>query len=266
MKIVVFDLDETLGYFTQLNIFWNSLKKYYQDVNNIILSQNEFNEVVDLYPECLRPNIMNILSFLKNKKESNSCKKIMIYTNNTGGKEWCKMICNYFDLKLNSTLFDQIICAFKIDGKRYELGRTSHSKKYDDLIRCTRIPLNAEICYLDDTYYPNMDIDQVYYIHIEPYFHDLDFHIMLMRYLSSKKGKLITDKNQFTSIMNEQINSYRYAVVPKDLEEYDVEKVMGKQMLHLLEVFFNKTNKKNTRKNKNIYKNKTTKNINSLNK
>ena len=28
MKIVVFDLDETLGYFTQYGIFWDSLAEY----------------------------------------------------------------------------------------------------------------------------------------------------------------------------------------------------------------------------------------------
>jgi hypothetical protein len=266
MKIVVFDLDETLGYFTQLNIFWNSLKKYYQDVNNIILNQNDFNVLIDLYPECLRPNIINILEFLKTKKETNCCKKMLIYTNNTGGKEWTKMICEYFDSKLTYTLFDQIIGAFKIDGKRYELGRTSHNKKYEDLIRCTRIPNNTEICYLDDTYYPHMDTEQIYYIHVEPYFHDLEFDEMITRYLSSKKGRIIMNKNEFILIMNEQIKSYRYAVVPKDPEEYDVEKVLGKQMLHLLEIFFDKTNKKSTRKNKNVFRNKTTKNIKAIQK
>jgi hypothetical protein len=28
MKIVVFDLDETLGYFTEFGIFWDCLKNY----------------------------------------------------------------------------------------------------------------------------------------------------------------------------------------------------------------------------------------------
>ena len=28
MKIVVFDLDETLGYFTEFSIFWDSLAQY----------------------------------------------------------------------------------------------------------------------------------------------------------------------------------------------------------------------------------------------
>ena len=34
MKIVVFDLDETLGYFTQYGIFWDSLANYLKIKNN----------------------------------------------------------------------------------------------------------------------------------------------------------------------------------------------------------------------------------------
>lgn len=258
MKIVVFDLDETLGYFTQLNIFWDSLKKYYHDVN-IILNQDEFNDILDLYPECLRPNIMNILTFLKHKKETNVCKKILIYTNNNDPKYWSKTVTNYFESKLKYKLFDQIIGAFKINGKKFEICRTSRDKKYDDLIRCTKIPSNAEICYLDDTYYPEMDTDQVYYINVEPYFHDLDFNVMITRYLSSKRGKTISNKETFISTMREHIDSFRYTVIPKDIEEYDVEKVIGKQMLNLLEIFFNRSTKNNTRKNMSSYKNKTEK-------
>ena len=33
MKIVVFDLDETLGYFTQYGIFWDSLAHYVKNKN-----------------------------------------------------------------------------------------------------------------------------------------------------------------------------------------------------------------------------------------
>jgi hypothetical protein len=259
MKIVVFDLDETLGYFTQLNIFWGSLKKYYFDVENINLNQQDFNDVIDLYPECLRPNIMNILNFLKHKKENHHCKKILIYTNNNDAKYWSKTLTNYFEAKLNYKLFDQIIGAFKINGKRFEICRTSRDKKHDDLIRCTKIPSNTEICYLDDTYYPEMDTDQVYYINIEPYFHDLDFNLMIERYLSSERGKEITNKDVFISKMREGIDSYRYAIITKDPEEYDVEKVLGKQMLNLLELFFNRSNKNQTRKNTSRYKNKTKK-------
>ena len=83
MKIVVFDLDETLGYFTELGIFYDCLKKYINSENNIIkLSQTEFNDILDLFPEFVRPNIINILTYLKRKKDSKCCHKMMIYTNN----------------------------------------------------------------------------------------------------------------------------------------------------------------------------------------
>ena len=93
MKIVVFDLDETLGYFTQFGIFWDCI----QNVLNIKLSQQDFNETLNLYPEYLRPNIMPILQYLKNKKLTNCCHKLMIYTNNTGSKEWANKIKSFFE-------------------------------------------------------------------------------------------------------------------------------------------------------------------------
>jgi len=36
MKIVVFDLDETLGYFTEYGIFWDSLCIYVKNKNKLI--------------------------------------------------------------------------------------------------------------------------------------------------------------------------------------------------------------------------------------
>ena len=71
MKIVVFDLDETLGYFTEFGIFWDCLTHYSKDKNELSLTQSDFNDILDLYPEFLRPNIINILNYLKNKKKTN---------------------------------------------------------------------------------------------------------------------------------------------------------------------------------------------------
>jgi len=96
MKIVVFDLDETLGYFTEFGIFWDSLLTYLKNENGPVLEQEDFNNILDLYPEFLRPNIINILTYLKEKKESNCCHKMMIYTNNNGPREWAHNIIQYF--------------------------------------------------------------------------------------------------------------------------------------------------------------------------
>ena len=51
MKIVVFDLDETLGYFTQYGIFWDCLTNYIKLKGKPQLSQSTFDETLDLFPE-----------------------------------------------------------------------------------------------------------------------------------------------------------------------------------------------------------------------
>ena len=64
-KIVVFDLDETLGYFMELGMFWDALKGYINNKNlKIKIDQELFNNILDLYPEFLRPNIKGILNNL----------------------------------------------------------------------------------------------------------------------------------------------------------------------------------------------------------
>ena len=47
MKIVVFDLDETLGYFVEYGIFWDCLNKYLLK-QKYELTQEDFNEILDL--------------------------------------------------------------------------------------------------------------------------------------------------------------------------------------------------------------------------
>ena len=169
-KIVVFDLDETLGYFMELGMFWDALNAYikHKQIKNPI-NQELFDNVLDLYPEFLRPNIIEILKYLKKKKEKKNCSKLMIYTNNQGPIEWANYIMKYFEKKLNYKIFDQIIAAFKVQGKRVELCRTTHMKTHSDLIKCTKVSEDTEICFLDDVYYPDMSNDKIYYINVKPY-------------------------------------------------------------------------------------------------
>jgi hypothetical protein len=50
MKIVVFDLDETLGYFTQFGIFWDSLKNYMKFKNKkVFLAEVNFKTLLLLF-------------------------------------------------------------------------------------------------------------------------------------------------------------------------------------------------------------------------
>lgn len=251
MKIVVFDLDETLGYFTQFGIFWDSLIKYLNKNNkNLSLTQEEFNAILDLFPEFLRPNIINILTYLKNKKITNCCNKIMIYTNNTGAREWGQRIINYFEKKINFKLIDQIIAAFKIKGKRVEICRTTQNKTHGDLIKCTKISEQTEICFIDDVFYPEMVRDNIYYINIKPYYHDIQFEEMIKRFNNSVIGKKIKSYDgDFDKLILNNINLFNYNIIEKNKPEYEIDEILGKHIITHLQNFFEHSKKNKTIKN-----------------
>ena len=219
-KIVVFDLDETLGYYVEFGMFWDALKNFIK-IQNILINVDQllFNKVLDLYPEFLRPNIINILNFLKQKKRIKHCHKLMIYTNNQGPKKWANLIISYFETKLKHKLFDQVISAFKINGKQIEICRTSHEKSHKDFIRCTKLPNTAEICFLDDNYYPQMSHKNVYYINIKPYIHDLPFQELLNRFTKSNiLSSEMVDKSDFNKKMLDQFKTYNFEIFNKSNE------------------------------------------------
>jgi hypothetical protein len=261
-KIVVFDLDETLGHFVELGIFTDSLKHFYSYKNiPYELNQTNFNTILDLYPEFLRPNIIDILNYLKDKKEKRICSKVMIYTNNQGPREWAEYIKNYFHYKLNYPLFDQIIAAFKVNGKRVELGRTSHDKCYDDFVRCTKVPHDAQICFLDDTIHDDMIHENVFYINVKPYINDVTFKEMIHRYAQTdlyKKQTLISFE-EFNQFMLSNMAKYRYSVVTKTHEEIMLDEILSKRILQHLKTFFKQVSDIGTRKNRRRRHNKTLK-------
>ena len=73
-RVIAFDLDETLGSFTDLEILWSALQHFTQEYTPI-----NFNQLLDLYPEFLRYGIIHILEFLLQKKKMGQCKHIYIY-------------------------------------------------------------------------------------------------------------------------------------------------------------------------------------------
>ena len=260
MKIVVFDLDETLGYFVEFSIFLDCISNYLKRTNNEYqITQTDFNEILDLYPEFIRPNIVQILSYLKNKKQTRDCKKLMIYTNNQGPRSWATQLITFFESKLNYKLIDQIIGAFKINGRRVELCRSSHDKSHNDLIRCTKIPRNTEICFIDDVYHPEMVDKNIYYINLKPYVYDLDIHVMIDRFSKSDIGKrLITDQHEFKKLMVSKFKEYNYIYVEKKDDAYEIDKILGKKIMVHLQKFFNKpTNNKTRRANNRSAHNKS---------
>ena len=267
-KIVVFDLDETLGYFMEFGMFWDALKAYINHKQvKISIDQKLFNTVLDLFPEFLRPNIINILNYLKKKKKQNHCDKLMIYTNNQGPIEWANYIMKYFEEKINYKIFDQIIAAFKVQGKRVELCRTTHMKTHADLIKCTKLPEETQICFLDDVFYPDMSNEKIYYINVKPYTHDLEFNDMINRLLNSDiLGAEVIDPTYCREFILTFMKKYNYIYVGKNTETQNVDKIVSKKILHHLHIFFkmkpagpNTYNIINKTKRTKSFKNKTLK-------
>ena len=169
---IVFDLDETLGHFSQPYKFLNSLKKF---LNTESLDEIYYHSLFDLFPEFFRTNIFKILKFIKKKKLSGICDHVMIYTNNNGPEYWVNIIKNYIHKTLKYNLFDQIIRAFKINGNKIELCRTSHGKSYNDFLSCTKLPSNTQLCFIDDQNHPEMNHDNVWYIYLQPYVYNVEY-------------------------------------------------------------------------------------------
>lgn len=263
-KIVVFDLDETLGYFVELGMFWDTLNEYIAHKQiKIKDKQILFNNVLDLYPEFLRPNITNILNYLKYKKDKKTCDKLMIYTNNQGPIEWSKHIINYFETKLNCKIFDQIIGAFKIQGQKIEICRTTHMKTHNDLIKCTKVSPETQICFIDDAFYPDMKNDKIYYINLKPYIHDLEFNVMIDRFINSSMfGDIIEQHKYCKEYMLRIMQKYNYIYIHKTQIAQDIDVILSKKILQHLYTFFKikpiNTNKNTTRRNKFVH-NKTLK-------
>jgi FMN phosphatase YigB (HAD superfamily) len=257
-KIVVFDLDETLGYFSEFGMVCEAVSYYISKNNleNVSDNQELFNNLLDLFPEFLRPNIFSMLEYLKKKKKKSKCNKLILYTNNQGPTEWAKSIIKYFEIKINYKLFDQIIAAYKINGQQVEMCRTTYSKTHDDLLKCTKLESNTEICFLDDIYHPGMDNDNIYYINVKAYKHDLSFSEIIKRLIKSNIIN-ISDEKQFKEEISKKLIRYHYTPRPKLDDEQEVDYIISKRIFHYLRDFFGDLKKNKTKKNNKSVKNKT---------
>ena len=138
---IVFDMDETLGFFAQLSRLWLTL----QELNNNNLRSRDFYDMCDLFPKILRPGILKTLKYVSDYKKKNLT-KVVLYTNNTGPSWWPELVVHYIEYKLGDKVFDVIIPGFN----RGNSCRTSALKTYDDLVNCANINKSVKICFIDD--------------------------------------------------------------------------------------------------------------------
>lgn len=236
--VIVFDLDETLGSYSDLNVIWEYFKY------NI-----SFNTLLDLFPEFSRYGIFSILEFTYQKKINGQCDKLFIYTNNKCSYEFVELISKYFSYKLGITdgeLFDQIIRSFKVNGKIVEVFRTTQNKTHDDFIRCTLIPPKTQICFIDNSYFNEMENKRVYYIQPMSYHHGI-FKEEIIKRLTYFANKPILDK------LYENLYAFPQDIFEKNKGYFETKKnihkiVAQKIMYHIKDFFYLTRPRRKTKK------------------
>lgn len=234
-KIVILDFDQTLGSFSHLYYLWCCLEQI-KDINKKE-PQNLINELMELYPEFLRVGILVILEFLQYKKLKKECENVYLYTNNQCDIKFVDSIITYIHWKLGkSKLFDTIIYAFKINNRIIDTRRTTHKKTYKDLIQCSLISAETEICFIDDTHHNEMKNKKVYYLKPHYYTHSLTNLQILERLINSTifTSWNESNKNQLGRFF--QLNSLSFS--PKTKDERELDKTVSKKLMYYIKEFF----------------------------
>ena len=176
---IIFDMDETLGYFTEIGQLYHILSQI-QDI-----SQSQFNQWLDLYPTLLRPDILPTCALIL----QHNC-KVILYTNNTGSKKWVHAIAGYIEYRLGQPFFHYILHGYTPGDEKHPSGRTTYYKTMQDIYRCTSISPNTRLCFIDDQDHPYMKHSNVTYLRIPPYkYPPMD---VVQPLLSSKLGINLT--------------------------------------------------------------------------
>ena len=143
-------------------------------------------------------------------------------------------------------------------------------KTHKGFNRCTKVPSNSKICFLDDVFHPGMENENIYYINIKPYMHDLSFDTMIERFTKSGliNQTILGDENiaSMQQYITDYMKKYNYIFMEKSKESLIIDKILSKKIMQHLQIFFNRKPKLNsnpkrqtTKKQLNMNKNNKTK-------
>ena len=188
-KNIVFDFDETIGYFEQIIDIIRHTKK---------TSKLEVFEFFNLFPLVFRTNIFDIFNYIVRLKKEKKIKSVILYSNNNNDV-FIEYVLSYIHETLNFPLFDLSISLKQTQNK---------NKNLTDLLKYSNglLTKKSSIFFIDDKEYDNMKSIK-YYIKCESY-----------KYLYSNsciKDKLNIDLN--TSYKSKIISQSIYTIISKEI-------------------------------------------------
>jgi len=234
---VVFDFDETLGYFAQFNGLIQAIEKTFKR----ILTESQLFELLDAFPEIFRPQIFAILEYIKHKLITGICDGVILYTNNQGPKAWSQFIIRYMNHRMKFQVFNKIVAAWKIGDTIIEPCRTSHNKSYKDLRRCAALPEKIRICFIDDRPHEEMFHDDITYILVAPYYRKYYHDDMVSQFMKTSLAKTlladaeIQDEGRLASDMLGIMLSLKLDIDKTHISSKDVD--TGEQIMSGLNLF-----------------------------
>ena len=127
-KCIIFDLDETLGYFTQIYI----LTLRFQSLYDINLGDTDYHNLFNEFENIFRPGIFVLLAYLNALKKKYPI-KIILYTNTIMCDTFINHIITYINNKINikENIFDNII-TLSSSCRKYL------TKQFTDLHKCIK--------------------------------------------------------------------------------------------------------------------------------
>jgi hypothetical protein len=148
-KIIVFDLDQTLGFFDQIVYIINQTRL------------EIYAPLFELFPEIFRPQLFELLHSLALLKKNNRVKGIVLYSNNRND-DFVQQVIQYIHTKLGYLIFEPVITYHSVE-------RTTREKSYHDLFACIKDGNTHLFCFIDDKYHERMNHVHIYYIRSEAY-------------------------------------------------------------------------------------------------
>jgi hypothetical protein len=258
VKTFVFDLDETIGHFSEIYILF----QFIEHIQSTLFENDKqcLFFLLDLFPEVFRYGIEIIFQYLHKKKEKNKT-MVYIYTNNSCIPiTWTTYISEYIEEKWKvDNLFNNIVRAFKINGKVVEHKRTTGEKTYEEFLHCVQLPKKTELCFLDNSEHSLMKHRYVYYLQPKPYYIGLSRNEITQRFINAMKEKCENN-------IQEQLHNYyktHELVINDNKKTYQdsiVDMKISKKLLQCIQKFYKyKIVKIYTRKKRSSIKNKTQK-------
>ncbi len=233
-NVIIFDIDETLGYFSQFSLVWKLINTLVCDKNKGLPTTQHFINILDIFPELIRPHMIDILKMCVLNQDEFSL-EIMIYTNTQGGPEWSQLVANYFENAVDGLHFSRIINAFEINGVRVEPTRTTNDKTYKDLLRTVKFPKGTKVCVVDDVYFDDLANEHVFYINVKPF--TFSFSPIVMSKRVTKHYPYINQHSLRKKI--EQLYSYNNIThYPKSKGAKEIDIIVSKRVISYLKEFF----------------------------